>query len=44
MGIVYCADAFNDDGEVFRYPDGGSIIATFTGKFALPLGVTAAEK
>jgi hypothetical protein len=44
QGIVYCADAGNNDGEVFKYPAGGSIVATFTGNFDLPLGVVAAKK
>ncbi|MGB8964067.1 MAG: hypothetical protein WCB99_00375 [Candidatus Cybelea sp.] len=43
-GLVYCGDAGNNDGEVFKYPAGGSAIATFTGDFDFPLGVTAAEK
>ena len=43
-GIVYCADATNDAGEAFKYPAGGSIIATFTGRFDVPLGTVAAEK
>jgi hypothetical protein len=43
-GLVYCSDAGNDDGEVFKYPEGGSPVATFTGSFDLPLGVTAAKK
>jgi len=43
-GLVYCGDAGNNDGEVFKYPAGGSPIATFTGNFDLPLGVTAAKK
>lgn len=42
-GLLYCGDAGNDDGEVFRYPAGGSPSATFTGSFDLPLGVTAAK-
>ena len=42
--VVYCGDAGNEDGEVFKYPAGGSPIATFTGKFDFPLGVVAAEK
>jgi hypothetical protein len=42
--IVYCGDASNDDGEVFKYPAGGTAVATFTGSFDFPLGVTAAEK
>lgn len=43
-GIVYCADAGNGDGEVFKYPAGGSAIAVFTGNFDLPLGTVAAER
>ena len=43
-GLVYCGDAGNNNGEVFKYPAGGSPIATFTGNFDLPLGVTAAKK
>lgn len=43
-GLVYCGDAGNNDGEVFEYPGGGSAIATFTGSFAFPLGVVAAER
>jgi hypothetical protein len=43
-GVVYCADAGNDDGEVFKYPAGGSPIAVFTGSFDLPLGTVAAQK
>jgi hypothetical protein len=41
--VVYCADAAKDDGEVFKYPAGGSAIAVFRGHFDLPLGVTAAQ-
>jgi hypothetical protein len=43
-GLLYCADAGNDGGEVFEYPAGGAPIAIFTGSFDLPLGVTAAKK
>lgn len=43
-GLIYCGDAGNNDGEVFKYPAGGSAIATFTGNFDLPLGVVAAKK
>jgi hypothetical protein len=42
--IIYCGDAGNDDGEVFNYPAGGSIVATFTGNFDVPLGVVAAKR
>jgi len=43
-GFVYCADAGNDNGEVFKYPAGGAPVAAFTGNFVLPLGVTAVRK
>jgi hypothetical protein len=43
-GLLYCADAGNGGGEVFKYPAGGSPVATFTGNFDVPLGVTAATK
>jgi len=43
-GLLYCGDAGNEDGEVFKYPAGGSPIAVFTGAFDFPLGVTAATK
>jgi hypothetical protein len=42
-GLLYCGDA-GGSAEVFKYPAGGSPIATFTGSFDLPLGVTAAQK
>lgn len=38
---VYCADAGNEDGEVFKYPAGGSPVATLSGASQLPLGVVA---
>ena len=44
QGLVYCADAGYDQGEVFKYPAGGSAIAVFTGDFDYPLGTVAAEK
>ncbi len=44
QGLVYCGDAGNGDGEVFNYPAGGSPVATLTGAFDVPLGVTAAKK
>jgi hypothetical protein len=43
-GLIYCADAANGNGSVFKYPAGGSPIAVFTGNFNFPLGVTAAKK
>ena len=43
-GLIYCGDAGNNNGEVFKYPQGGSPIAVFTGNFDFPLGVVAAKK
>jgi hypothetical protein len=43
-GIMYCGDAGNDEGYAFKYPAGGSPLATFSGNFDLPLGVVAAKK
>lgn len=43
-GLLYCGDAGNNSGEVFKYPAGGSPVATFSGDFDTPLGVTAAKK
>jgi hypothetical protein len=43
-GLLYCGDAGNNVGEVFKYPGGGSPVAVFTGNFDFPLGVTAAQK
>jgi hypothetical protein len=43
-GLIYCGDAGNNDGEVFKYPAGGSAVATLTGSFDEPLGVVAAKK
>ncbi|MGC9992753.1 MAG: hypothetical protein ABSD52_10230 [Candidatus Cybelea sp.] len=43
-GVVFCGDAGNGNGEVFKYPAGGSPIAVFTGNFDFPLGTVAAEK
>ncbi len=42
--VVYCGDAGNDNGEVFKYPAGGSPVAVFTGNFDEPLGTVAAER
>ncbi|HEX3370768.1 MAG TPA: hypothetical protein VHS56_14410, partial [Candidatus Cybelea sp.] len=42
--LVYCGDAGNDNGSVFKYPAGGSQLAVFTGSFDEPLGVVAAKK
>jgi hypothetical protein len=43
-GLVYCGDAGNNNGEIFKYPAGGSPVAVFTGNFDFPLGTTAAKK
>jgi hypothetical protein len=43
-GLVYCGDAGNNGGEVFKYPAGGSPVAVFVGNFDTPLGVTAAQE
>jgi hypothetical protein len=43
-GVVYCGDAGNDNGEVFKYPAGGSPVATFVGNFDEPLGTVASSK
>jgi hypothetical protein len=42
-GVVYRADAGNEDGEVFAYPAGGSAIAVLGSGFPLPLGTVAAS-
>ncbi len=38
---VYCADAGNADGEVFKYPAGGLLIATLSGALNTPVGVVS---
>ena len=38
---VYCADAGNNDGEVFKYAAGGHAIAVLQGSFDEPLGVVS---
>ncbi|HEY4434072.1 MAG TPA: hypothetical protein VGM99_06680 [Candidatus Cybelea sp.] len=43
-GVVYCGDAGNDNGSVFKYPAGGKRLAVFTGTFDEPLGVVAVKK
>jgi hypothetical protein len=43
-GVVYCGDSVNSNGEVFKYPAGGSPIAVFKGSFVEPLGVVAAKR
>jgi hypothetical protein len=44
VGVVYCADAGNDEAEVFKYPAGGKAIALLEGNSDFPLGVIAAER
>jgi hypothetical protein len=43
-GLIYCGDAGNDNGSVYKYPAGGNAAAVFTGDFDEPLGATAANK
>jgi hypothetical protein len=43
-GYVICPDAGNDDGEIYKYPAGGSIVATLTASFSEPLASSAVEK
>jgi hypothetical protein len=43
-GIVFCADAGNNNGEIFKYPAGGSPIATLKGRFDVPLGTVAVKQ
>jgi hypothetical protein len=42
--VVFCADAGNNSGEIYKYPAGGSAIATFKGKFDVPLGTVAVKQ
>lgn len=43
-GYVICPDAGNVDGEIYKYPAGGSPEATLTGSFSEPLAASAAKK
>ncbi|HEY4434310.1 MAG TPA: hypothetical protein VGM99_07885, partial [Candidatus Cybelea sp.] len=43
-GYVICPDAGNVDGELYKYPAGGSAIATLTASFSEPLASVAAAK
>lgn len=43
-GLVYCGDAGNGNGEVFKYPAGGPAIAVLGSGLPEPLGVTAAKR
>ncbi len=38
---VYCADAGNNDTEIYNYPAGGSLVATLSGPFNFPLSVVS---
>jgi hypothetical protein len=42
--LMYCGDYGNNYGSVYNYPAGGTPVATFSGEFDGPLGVTAAKK
>jgi len=42
-GLLYCGDAGQSAGYVFKYPAGGSPVATLKGNFDLPLGAVAAK-
>jgi hypothetical protein len=43
-GLVYCADSRGDQGEVYKYPAGGTAVAVFSGNFDLPLGTVAVQQ
>lgn len=43
-GDVFCPDAGNENVEVYKYPAGGSPIATLSGPFDLPIGVVEVTK
>jgi hypothetical protein len=43
-GDVFCADGGNEAVEVFKYPAGGSPIATLTGPTDLPIGIIQVSK
>ncbi|HEY6485011.1 MAG TPA: hypothetical protein VIX83_01340 [Candidatus Cybelea sp.] len=42
--LVYCPDAGNENGTVFKYPAGGSAVATLSGSFDLPIGSMSVKK
>jgi hypothetical protein len=42
--LVFCPDAGNSEGYVFKYPAGGSSIATLTGDWDLPIGFVQVAK
>jgi hypothetical protein len=41
--LVYCPDAGNENATVFKYPAGGSAIATLSGSFDLPIGAVSVK-
>ncbi|HEY2476499.1 MAG TPA: hypothetical protein VGI19_17095 [Candidatus Cybelea sp.] len=43
-GIVFCPDATNEDGAVYKYPAGGAAVATLTGSFDFPIGAADISK
>ncbi len=43
-GYVICPDAGNVDGEIYKYPAGGSAVATLTASFSEPLASSAEAK
>jgi hypothetical protein len=43
-GLVFCPDATNGEGYVYKYPAGGSFIATLTGSWDLPIGAADISK
>jgi len=42
--LVFCPDAGNENATVFKYPAGGSAIATLSGSFDLPIGAVSVSK
>jgi hypothetical protein len=42
--IVYCPDAENEDATVYKYPAGGSSIATLTASFDVPIAAVSVAK
>jgi hypothetical protein len=43
-GVVYCPDAGAANGKVYKYPAGGSPIATLTATFSEPIGAVQVTK
>jgi hypothetical protein len=43
-GLVFCPDATNQEGYVYKYPAGGSFVATLTGDWDLPIGAADISK